>query len=103
VIAFSALKATGGQATTAGDLSAGIAKALFHTLLGLLVALPALLVFGLYRSRVDGLCTKAMTISAELVELYCDAREGRPGGGSSHAPANPFDGMGAKGAGARTA
>lgn len=75
VLAFGALKATGGQASTAGDLSAGIAKALFHTLLGLLVALPALLVFGLYRTRVDGLCTKAMAVAAELVELYIEARK----------------------------
>lgn len=73
VIAFSQLSAAAGQATPTG-LSSGIAKALFHTLLGLLVAIPALLVFGLYRSRIDGWCTRAMAVSAELTELYCDAR-----------------------------
>jgi biopolymer transport protein ExbB len=77
VMAFSALQATAGNATPA-DLSGGIAKALFHTLLGLLVALPALLVFGLYRSRVDGICTRAMAVSAELVEGYCDLRDPAP-------------------------
>ncbi|MBY0309516.1 MAG: MotA/TolQ/ExbB proton channel family protein [Phycisphaerales bacterium] len=74
VIAFARLQESAGSATPA-DLSGGIAKALFHTLLGLLVALPALLVFGLYRSRIDGICTRAMAVSAELVEGYCDLRE----------------------------
>jgi biopolymer transport protein ExbB len=73
VIAFNVLSASSGQANPA-DLSGGIAKALFHTLLGLVVAIPALLVFGLYRSYVDRLCTRAMTISAEMVEMLCDLR-----------------------------
>ena len=77
VMAFSALQSTAGNATPA-DLSGGIAKALFHTLLGLMVALPALLVFGLYRSKIDGLCTRAMAVSAELVEGYCDLRQPAP-------------------------
>lgn len=77
VMAFSALQSTAGNATPA-DLSGGIAKALFHTLLGLMVALPALLVFGLYRSKIDGLCTRAMAVSAELVEGYCELRDPAP-------------------------
>lgn len=77
VMAFSALQSTAGNATPA-DLSGGIAKALFHTLLGLMVALPALLVFGLYRSKIDGLCTRAMAVSAELVEGYCELRDPTP-------------------------
>lgn len=68
IIAFSALGQTGGQASPAA-LSAGIAKALFHTLLGLMLAVPALTVFGFYRVRVDRLCTRAMILSAELVDL----------------------------------
>ncbi|MBX9735759.1 MAG: MotA/TolQ/ExbB proton channel family protein [Phycisphaerales bacterium] len=68
ILAFSALSSTGGQASPV-LLSAGIAKALFHTLLGLLLAVPALTVFGFYRQRVDRLCTRAMIVSAELVDL----------------------------------
>jgi len=59
VIAFAALGQAGGQASPA-NLSTGISKALFHTLLGLLLAVPALTVFGFYRSRVDRICNRAM-------------------------------------------
>lgn len=68
VLAFSALSTAAGQASPA-MLSAGIAKALFHTLLGLLLAVPALTVFGFYRHRTDRLCTRALVISAELTDL----------------------------------
>jgi biopolymer transport protein ExbB len=67
VIAFAALGQAGGQANPA-NISLGVSKALFHTLLGLLLALPALGVFGFYRGVVDRLCTRAMVVSWELVE-----------------------------------
>lgn len=67
ILAFTSLGQAGGQAGPA-DLSLGISKALFHTLLGLLLAIPCLLVFGLYRSVVDRLCTRAMVASSDLVE-----------------------------------
>lgn len=68
VIAFAALGQTGGQANPA-SLSLGISKALFHTLLGLLVALPALASFGYFRGRADRLCNRAMIVAADLVEM----------------------------------
>lgn len=68
IIAFTSLGAAGGQAGPT-DLSLGISKALFHTLLGLCLAIPCLLVFGLYRGVVDRICTRAMVESARLVEL----------------------------------
>lgn len=68
VIAFAALGQAGGQASPA-NLSLGISKALFHTLLGLLLAVPALTVFGFYRTRIDRLCNRAMQVSSELVDL----------------------------------
>lgn len=67
IIAFAALGQTGGQANPA-TLSAGIAKALFHTLLGLMLAVPALLAFGFYRRVVDKHCNRAMVLASELVE-----------------------------------
>ncbi|MGH7130659.1 MAG: MotA/TolQ/ExbB proton channel family protein [Phycisphaerales bacterium] len=69
VKAFMALNTMGGQAT-AGSLSEGISKALFHTLLGLMLAIPALAVFGFFRMVVDKHCTRAMVVSAELTEQY---------------------------------
>lgn len=67
ILAFTSLGQAGGQAGPA-DLSLGISKALFHTLLGLLLAIPCLLVFGFYRSVVDRICNRAMAASAELVD-----------------------------------
>jgi len=67
VLAFSELGAAGGNANPA-SLSGGISKALFHTLLGLLLAIPALTFFGFYRQIVDRLCTRAIAVSASLTE-----------------------------------
>lgn len=67
IYAFTSLGSSGGQASAAA-LSSGIAKALFHTLLGLLLAVPSLLVFGFYKAKVDRLCTRALVISSELVD-----------------------------------
>jgi biopolymer transport protein ExbB len=67
ILAFTELGATAG---TAGpeDLAPGIAKALFHTLLGLMLAIPALGLFGLFRARVDRICNRGLRISGDLVE-----------------------------------
>jgi biopolymer transport protein ExbB len=67
IIAFTSLGVAGGNAGPA-DLSLGISKALFHTLLGLCLAIPCLVVFGFYRGIVDRYCTRAMVIASELVE-----------------------------------
>jgi biopolymer transport protein ExbB len=67
ILAFTSLGQAGGQAGPA-DLSLGISKALFHTLLGLCLAIPCLLVFGFYRSIIDRSCTRAMVLAAEMVE-----------------------------------
>lgn len=67
ILAFTSLGDTGGQAGPA-DLSLGISKALFHTLLGLCLAIPCLLAFGIYRNIVDKLCTRAIVIAGEIVE-----------------------------------
>lgn len=68
IIAFASLGQAGGQANPA-TLSLGISKALFHTLLGLMLAVPALTCFGFYRSIVDRLCTRAMVVASELVDM----------------------------------
>ncbi|HLO41122.1 MAG TPA: MotA/TolQ/ExbB proton channel family protein [Phycisphaerales bacterium] len=69
ILAFTSLGASGGQAGPA-DLSMGISKALFHTLLGLCLAIPCLFVFGLYRSVVDRICTRGTVLCGQVVEQY---------------------------------
>ncbi|GJM18552.1 MAG: hypothetical protein DHS20C14_07650 [Phycisphaeraceae bacterium] len=67
ILAFTTLGIEGGQAGPA-SLSIGISKALFHTLLGLMLAIPCLLVFGIYRQLVDKICTRAMADAARFIE-----------------------------------
>jgi biopolymer transport protein ExbB len=67
ILAFTSLGETGGQAGAA-DLSLGISKALFHTLLGLLLAIPCLLTYGLYRGLVDRICNRGMIAAGEIVD-----------------------------------
>lgn len=74
IVAFTTLGTTGGQAGPS-DLSAGISKALFHTLLGLCLAIPCLFVFGLYRSIVDRICTRGTVVCGQVVEQYPSAGE----------------------------
>ncbi len=88
ILAFTELGVTGGQARPA-DLSLGISKALFHTLLGLCLATPCLLVFGFYRTIVDRICNRAMAVSAEFVERLSDLEEGSPPPPRPERPAIP--------------
>ena len=74
ILAFTSLGATGGQADPT-TLSVGISKALFHTLLGLVLAIPCLLAFGLLRGRADRLCTRALVIAGEILELLPERSE----------------------------
>ena len=76
ILAFTSLGAAGGQAGPE-ELSVGISKALFHTLLGLILAVPCLLVFGIYRSAVDRVCTRGIAETARLTERVA-AEEGSP-------------------------
>lgn len=95
IIAFAALGQSGGQANPA-TLSLGISKALFHTLLGLLLAVPCLCVFGFYRTMVDRICTRAMVLSSEMVELLpasARLRLGDAGGNGQKAAGTSGPGM----------
>lgn len=73
IIAFTSLGEAKGD--TATDLSLGISKALFHTLLGLCLAIPCLLAFGVYRSLVDRLCNRGLVICGQIVEQLPVDRE----------------------------
>ncbi|MFG0326658.1 MAG: MotA/TolQ/ExbB proton channel family protein [Phycisphaerales bacterium JB037] len=67
ILAFTSLGSAGGEANPE-ILSLGIAKALFHTLLGLLLAIPCMAVFGHYRSVIDKACNRGMTIASRVIE-----------------------------------
>ncbi|MFG0245145.1 MAG: MotA/TolQ/ExbB proton channel family protein [Phycisphaerales bacterium JB052] len=68
IIAFVRLGQAGGAAGPT-DLSLGISKALFHTMLGLVLAVPCLLVYGIFRSLVEKHCNTAMAQAGELVDM----------------------------------
>ncbi len=84
ILAFTSLGESGGQAGPS-DLSQGISKALFHTLLGLVLAIPCLLVFGIYRSIIDRWCTRGTVIAGTIVERMPVATDG--GQGAPNEPA----------------
>lgn len=67
ILAFTSLGDSGGNAGPA-ILSLGISKALFHTLLGLCLAIPCLAAYGIYRGMVDRLCTRGMVMASEILE-----------------------------------
>jgi len=78
ILAFVRLGQAGGAAGPT-DLSLGISKALFHTLLGLMLAVPCLLVYGWYRSAIEKWCNEAFAHAGELVDRL--ARTDDKGGG----------------------
>jgi biopolymer transport protein ExbB len=64
--AFSEMQAQGGNANPA-QLAGGISKALAHTMLGLLLAVPCLAAFGVLRTIVDRLTVQGALVSEELL------------------------------------
>lgn len=83
ILAFTSLGNTAGQAGPT-DLSLGISKALFHTLLGLCLAIPCLLAYGVFRGRIDRLCTRAIVLAGEIAERI-PARDDAPADRSARA------------------
>lgn len=78
IIAFTAIGETGGQAAAA-QLSAGISKALFHTFLGLMLAIPALLAYGLFREKLDRLCARGTMLSTDVMDQIASLAMQSPG------------------------
>ncbi|MBX3353718.1 MAG: MotA/TolQ/ExbB proton channel family protein [Phycisphaeraceae bacterium] len=89
IIAFTAIGETGGQAA-ASQLSIGIAKALFHTFLGLLLAIPALLAYGMFRERLDRICSEGTMLATDAMDQIAAVALQNPG-----AQASPAQGPGA--------
>ncbi|MDP9173082.1 MAG: MotA/TolQ/ExbB proton channel family protein [Planctomycetota bacterium] len=74
--AFSSMQARHGQANPA-DLAGGISKALCHTMLGLMLAVPCLAAFGILRTWVDRMTVRGALIAEELL-LMIKPAEARP-------------------------
>jgi biopolymer transport protein ExbB len=64
--AFAAIQAAGGDAKPA-QLAGGISAALTHTFLGLMLAVPCLAAFGVFRTIVDRLTIRGTLIAEELL------------------------------------
>jgi biopolymer transport protein ExbB len=77
--AFSAMEAQGGSANPA-TLAGGISKALCHTMLGLMLAVPCLAAFGVLRTVVDRLTVRGALVAEELLLMIkpSEARQNPP-------------------------
>ena len=69
MMAFGEIEARGGKANPA-DLAGGIMIALVSTFAGLIVAIPALSAYGIFRSRVEQLSLEAALVAEELLANF---------------------------------
>ena len=81
ILAFVRLGQAGGAAGPT-DLSLGISKALFHTLLGLMLAIPCLLIAAWFRGIIEKHCNSAFSDAGALVDrlaaLESEPKETKP-------------------------
>lgn len=76
ILAFASLSAAGGRASPT-ELSLGISKALMHTLLGLMLAIPALAFAAFFRARIERAIGRAIVVCAEAVDRLASGSSGR--------------------------
>ena len=69
MVAFAEIAGKGGKANPA-DLAGGIMIALVSTFCGLIVAIPALAAYGIFRSRIEQLSTEAALVAEELLANF---------------------------------
>ncbi len=69
MVAFATIEAKGGKANPE-DLAGGIMIALVSTFCGLLVAMPALSAYGVFRSRVEQMSMEAALVAEELLANF---------------------------------
>lgn len=80
ILAFREVADTQGAAR-AGELASGIYQALVTTVGGLLIAIPSLATYAVFRNRVDGLIAECMTTAKSLLTPVKRALLGRKTGG----------------------
>jgi biopolymer transport protein ExbB len=93
IFAFQEVADTQGAARAA-ELASGIYQALVTTVGGLIVAIPSLTVFAIFRNRVDGLIAETASAAEQAVAPVKRALQGRSSGGQKAAtgPAQSGDG-----------
>jgi len=69
MVAFGEIEGKGGKANPA-DLAGGIMIALVSTFTGLIVAIPALGAYGIFRSRIDQLSMEAALVAEDLLANF---------------------------------
>ena len=69
MVAFGEIEGKGGKANPA-DLAGGIMIALVSTFVGLVVAIPALSAYGIFRGRVEQLAMEAALVAEELLANF---------------------------------
>ncbi len=74
IMAFGEIEAKGGKANPS-DLAGGILVALFSTFMGLVVAIPALAGYGIFRSRIEQMSMEASLVAEELLANFKPAGE----------------------------
>ncbi|MBN2476104.1 MAG: MotA/TolQ/ExbB proton channel family protein [Pirellulales bacterium] len=71
----------------AADLAGGISKALFTTLIGLFIAIPAIAAYNILRNRVARLVLEVGILSEGLMSRFSNVGSGSGSGGGGAAPA----------------
>jgi biopolymer transport protein ExbB len=79
IAAFSEMMAAGAAGADPSKLAGGISKALCHTFLGLMLAVPCLASFGILRTIVDRLTVRGALLAEELLLLIKPQQETKPG------------------------
>jgi biopolymer transport protein ExbB len=75
--AFTHMSSAGAQGASPAVLAGGISKALCHTMLGLILAVPCLAAFGILRTVVDRLTVRGALVAEELL-LMIKPAEAKP-------------------------
>jgi biopolymer transport protein ExbB len=87
IIAFRVI-ATEGSSPQASQLAAGISTALFSTLLGIGISIPAIFFYSMFRNRIARLSLEAAIGAEPLLERFAPGVRGQEAG-STLAPADP--------------
>jgi len=98
IAAFSEMMAAGAAGADPSKLAGGISKALCHTFLGLMLAVPCLASFGVLRTMVDRLTVRGALLAEELLLLIKPQQDAKPVAAPAGAPtrqglATPQPGM----------
>lgn len=89
--AFNRIFAAGGGMPDAGKLAGDIAVALVTTFWGLIIAIPALTTFAIFRNRIDAFAAECAKLCDGLLALLAESKSGKPSQGPHREPAGLVD------------